>query len=82
MTGHEENNLTQTDPLSIMCNDIRAIAQEKKFGTLYYPTMKNPSIVMELHDGLIKQADVLFENVKHENGEVILPDRKARYRAD
>lgn len=70
------------DALSKMCSDIRAIAREKEYGTLYYPTMSNPSIVMELHDGRITKADVLFENATHENGEVILPDRKAKYIAD
>ena len=71
----EEKNLTKKDALSIMADDIRAIARELGFGRLEFPNNTNPSMVMEVHDGLIKQVDIVLHGT---NG----IDKVKRYRAD
>ena len=70
-----KNNLTCSDAFGKMCADIRAIARELGFGTLWFPCKANPSITFEVHNGLITQVELTFT----QNGQ---PDRKKRYRAD
>jgi hypothetical protein len=57
-----EKGLTCTDAFGKMCEDIRAIAEELKFGSMHFPTRSNPSIIFEVHDGQIKQVELVFEN--------------------
>lgn len=70
MPNGQENNLTCTDAFGKMCKDIRAIAKQLEYGTLKFPNSERPSLICEVHDGLIKQVDVVFN---HET---------KRYRAD
>lgn len=67
----EESN----DALSIMCADIRAIAKELRFGKMEFPNNTNPSMVMEVHNGIIKQIDIVL----HGDNSI---DKTKRYRAD
>lgn len=75
MSDPEENNLTGSDALGIMCNDIRAIARELGFGKMEFPNNTNPSMVMEVHNGSIKQIDIVL----HGDNNI---DKTKRYRAD
>ncbi|MBA7712820.1 hypothetical protein ES703_121810 [subsurface metagenome] len=75
--------MSEPDAIGIMGAAIRLAARELKYGKLYYPTLANPALIMEVHDGVVKQVDVLFEQAKlDEDGKPILPERVARYRAD
>ena len=65
-----------------MCSDIRQIAEINRYGTIWYPTMANPSIVCEVHNGLVTQAHILFVNADHNEGQPIIPDHSAKYRSD
>lgn len=83
MCNSEKKDLTRPDALEKMCDDIREIARIRRFGRIWYPTMANPSIVCEVHNGLVTQAEVLFINVDHNSEKVpILPDHTAKYRSD
>jgi len=66
----EEKNLTKKDALGIMADDIRAIAQQLGYGSLKFPNSGHPSLICEVHDGLVKQVELVFN---HET---------KRYRAD
>ena len=54
-----ENSLTIRDSLSIMCDDIRAIARELKYGTLNFPNSERPVLICEVHNGDIKQVTLV-----------------------
>lgn len=69
MSG-EKNNLTKVDALGKMCADIRDIAKEVAFGQIFFPNRANPSITCEVHNGLIKQIEILY------------PEKTVRYRSD
>lgn len=75
MANGDENNLTCTDAFGIMCSDIRAIARELGFGTLWFPQKDNPSLICKVHNGLIKQVDIILRG---DNG----IDKTKTYRAD
>jgi hypothetical protein len=66
----EENILTCKDAFGIMCQNIRAIARELGYGTLKFPNSERPVLICEVHNGLIKQVDVVFNS------------KTKRYRAD
>ena len=68
MNGAEENNA-----LGAMCSDIRAIARELGFGKMEFPNNTKPSMVMEVHNGVIKQVDIVLHD---DNG----IDKTKRYR--
>ena len=82
MSKTPKKDLTKRDALEKMCSDIREIAEVKRYGTIWYPTMANPSIVCEVHNGLVTQAKVFFINVEHKEGKPVLPDHSANYRSD
>lgn len=72
-----------TEPLGKMCDDILGLVRERgpQFGTMYYPTMKNPAIIITHGHGKISQVDILFEEAKFdEDGNIILPAHRATYR--
>lgn len=50
------------DALGQMCDDVRAIAKQLEYGTLSFPTRERPSLVCEVHDGVIKQVEVFFNH--------------------
>lgn len=78
-----KKDLTKQDSLEKICSDIRRIAEEKRYGTIWYPTMANPSIVCEVHNGLVTQTQILFINAKHDKlGIPIAPDHGVKYRSD
>lgn len=84
MDSEDENNLTCNDAFGKMCADIRAIVRERgsQFGYMYYPTMKNPAIIVTHGNGIISQVDVVFEEAQFdEEGQIILPEHTATYRA-
>jgi len=83
MSKSPKKDLTKLDSLEKMCSDIREIAEVKRYGTIWYPTMANPSIVCEVHNGLVTQTQILFINARHEkDGSPIVPDHAVKYRSD
>ena len=75
--------LTKQDALEKMCSDIKEIAREVRYGKIWYPTMENPSIICEVHDGTVTMASILFNNAGHDkDGRPIVPDRSVQYRSD
>lgn len=83
MSESPKKDLTKQDSLEKMCSDIRHIAEVKRYGTIWYPTMANPSIICEVHNGLVTQTQILFINAKHnKEGNPIAPDHGVKYRAD
>lgn len=73
MSNGDTNALQCDDAFGKMCSDIRAIARQLEFGSLKFPNSENPSMIMEVHDGLIKQVDIVLHG---ENG----IDKTKRYR--
>ena len=69
-----KNILTKPDALGIMCADIREIARELEYGQMQFPNNSNPSMVMEVHDGFIKQVSLVLHG---DNG----IDKTKKYRA-
>lgn len=67
------NGAEKTDALGRMCDDIRLIARELGYGKMEFPNNTNPSMVMEVHDGIIKQIDIVLHG---DNG----IDKTKRYR--
>jgi len=82
MSKISKKDLTKQDSLEKMCSDIRKIAEVKRYGTIWYPTMANPSIVCEVHNGLVTLTHILFVNAKQKEGIPVLPDHKVTYRSD
>lgn len=84
MDKDQEKQLTKRGPLDIMCDDIRAIVNERNcYGVMYYPTMRNPAIIITHSKDSISQVDVLFDEVKFDKaGNPILPERRVTYRAE
>ncbi len=82
MSKPPKKDLTRQDALEKMCSNIRAIAEVKRYGTIWYPTMANPSIVCEVHNGLVTQTQILFINAKHKDGQPVVPDHGVKYRSD
>lgn len=72
---YNERVMEETDALGVMCSDIREIARELGFGKMEFPNNTNPSMVMEVHDGVIKQIDIVL----HGDNDI---DKTKRYRAD
>lgn len=62
MSGEEEKQLTCSDAFGIMCVDIRAIARELGFGSLHFPCKANPSLKMQVHNGIIKEVELVFDH--------------------
>ena len=73
MAKNDAENLTCTDALGAMCSDMRVIAMQLEYGTLKFPNSENPSLVCEVHDGYIKQIDIVLHG---KNGF----DKTKRYR--
>ena len=83
MSKSPKKDLTKLDSLEKMCSDIREIAEVKRYGTIWYPTMANPSIVCKVHNGLVTQTRILFINTRHEkDGTPIVPDHCVKYSSD
>ena len=84
MSNGQGKQLTSRSIFGKMLCDIMAIIKQRNcYGVLYYPTMKNPAIVITHRKDSISQLDVLFEEVKHdENGIPILPENKVTYRSE
>ena len=83
MLESPKKDLTRQDALEKMCSDIRKFAEVKRYGDIWYPTMANPSIVCEVHNGLVTQAQILFINAKHDkDGTPIVPDHSVKHRSD
>lgn len=74
--------MTKLDSLEKMCSDIRKIAEVTRYGTIWYPTKANPSLVCEVHNGLVTLVHILFINVKQKEGKPVLPDHKVMYKND
>lgn len=83
MQDSQKKDLTKQDALEKMCADIRQIAEVKRYGTIWYPTMANPSIFCILNNGLVTYAKILFINAEHDpQGTPILPDHGVDYKSD
>ena len=83
MTEPTKIPLTKQDALEKMCSDIRKIAEVNRYGTIWYPTKANPSIICEVHNGKVTQCTILFINAaKDKFGTPITPDAAAKYRSD
>lgn len=83
MSNSPKKDLTGADALEKMCSDIRQTAEVVRYGTIWYPTMANPSIICEVHNGLVTQVQILFINAKHDKeGTPIVPDHGVKYRSD
>jgi len=75
--------LTKRDALEKMCSDIRKIAEVNRYGTIWYPTKGNPSIIAEVHNGSVTQATILLLNSRHDKfGTPIVPDASTKYKSD
>lgn len=78
-----KKDLTKQDSLEKMCADIRQMAEVVRYGTIWYPTMANPSIVCEVHNGLVIQTQILFIPARHDDeGKPIVPDHCVKHRSD
>ena len=78
-----KNPLTKQDALSKMCSDIRQIAEVNRYGTIWYPTKANPSIVCTVHSGKVTECHILFINAMHDQfGTPNIPDASTKYRSD
>ena len=75
MSNGQENQLTCSDAFGIMCRGIRAIARELGYGQIQFPNNSNPSMVLEVHNGIIKQVDIVL----HGDDGI---DKTKRYRAE
>lgn len=62
MSNGDKNSLQCDDAFGKMCRDVRDIAKELGYGTLYFPTSERPSLVCEVHDGEIKQVELFFDH--------------------
>lgn len=83
MSKSSKKGLTGQDTLEKMCSDIRQIAEVVRYGTIWYPTMANPSIICEVHNGLVTQTQILFINAKHDpSGKPLTPEHGVKYRSD
>lgn len=83
MSKSSKKGLTGQDALEKMCSDIRQIAEVVRYGTIWYPTMANPSIICEVHNGEVTLVHILFINAKHNpEGKPILQDHKVIYKKD
>lgn len=83
MSKSPKLSLTKLDSLEKMCDDIRLIAEVTGYGTIWYPTKDNPSIICEVHNGLVTQTEILFIKARHDkDGTPIAPDRSVKYRSD
>jgi len=75
MSKNAKIPLTKPDCLERMCFDIRAVAREVRFGTIWFPCKSNPSFECKVHNGLVTQVEITFTNDYS-------PDRKKVYRSD
>ena len=75
--------LTKQDALEKMCSDIRKIAEVNRYGTIWYPTKANPSIICEVHSGKVTQCTILILNAAHDRfGTPQIPDAAVKYRSE
>jgi hypothetical protein len=58
------------DALGKVCDCLREKAKELGFGTLFLPDRVNPGIIVEVHNGQIKQVEIHY------------PEKTVKYRAD
>lgn len=62
MDSEEENKLKCHDAFGIMCADVRDIARELGYGELRFPSQANPGLIMQVHDGVISQVELVFDH--------------------
>ena len=83
MAEKDKIPLTKQDALEKMCSDIRKIAEVNRYGTIWYPTKGNPSVVCTVHSGKVTECHILFINAMHDKlGTPKIPDASAKYRSD
>ena len=83
MAETPKKDLTKHDALEKMCSNIRKIAEVNRYGTIWYPTKANPSIICEVHNGKVTQCIILFINALHDEFRTpIAPDASAKYKSD